>query len=275
MIEKDYQEKYDVNESFPMLIANCEKHMRESLNKRFREAGYSITTEQWIILVHLGQQDGISQQELANRYNRSKVSALNLIKKLKKDEYVVRETDPNDARVKPGESQARNKYTYFASQAKKEGYVQIQAIFEETANHEKEHAKRLFKYLETGSEVEITASFPAGRIGTTVENLKEAAGGEHYEYETMYPDFAKVAREEGFNEIAAVFESIAVAEQYHEERYLALVENIEKDRVFKRESGTKWRCRNCGYSYEGEEAVSQCPACAHAQAHFEIKPENY
>lgn len=185
------------------------------------------------------------------------------------------QTEKNLLTAFAGESQARNKYTYFASQAKKEGYVQIQSIFEETANHEKEHAKRLFKFLETGSEVEITASFPAGRIGNTVENLKEAAGGENYEYETMYPEFAKVAKEEGFNEIAAVFESIAIAERYHEERYLALVENIEKERVFKREGGTKWRCRNCGYSYEGDEALPKCPACAHAQAHFEIKPENY
>lgn len=184
-------------------------------------------------------------------------------------------TEKNLLTAFAGESQARNKYTYFASQAKKEGYVQIQSIFEETANHEKEHAKRLFKYLETGSEVEITASFPAGRIGTTVENLKEAAGGENYEYETMYPEFAQIAREEGFSEIAAVFESIAVAEKYHEERYLALVENIEKERVFKREGGTRWRCRNCGYNYEGNEAPQLCPACAHAQAHFEMKPENY
>ena len=185
------------------------------------------------------------------------------------------QTEKNLLTAFAGESQARNKYTYFASQAKKEGYVQIQSIFEETANHEKEHAKRLFKYLETGSEVEITASFPAGRIGTTVENLKEAAGGENYEYETMYPEFAKVAREEGFNEIAAVFESIAIAEQYHEERYLALVENIEKDRVFKRENGTKWRCRNCGYLHEGNAAPELCPACIHPQAHFELLGENW
>ena len=184
-------------------------------------------------------------------------------------------TEKNLLTAFAGESQARNKYTYFASQAKKEGYVQIQSIFEETANHEKEHAKRLFKYLETGSEVEITASFPAGRIGTTVENLKEAAGGENYEHVTMYPSFAQIAKEEGFNEIAAVFESIAIAEKYHEERYLALVENIEKERVFEREGGAKWRCRNCGYTYQGDKPPLMCPACAHAQAHFELKPENY
>lgn len=184
-------------------------------------------------------------------------------------------TEKNLLTAFAGESQARNKYTYFASLAKKEGYVQIQSIFEETANHEKEHAKRLFKYLKSGAEVEITAAFPAGRLGTTMENLKEAAGGENYEYTTMYPEFAAIAREEGFDDIAKTFESIAAAEQYHEERYLALVENIEKDRVFKREMNVKWRCRNCGYNHEGPEAPDVCPACAHAKAHFELKPENY
>lgn len=184
-------------------------------------------------------------------------------------------TEKNILTAFAGESQARNKYTYFASQAKKEGYVQIQSIFEETANHEKEHAKRLFKYLESGAEVEITAAFPAGTIGTTMENLKEAAGGENYEHTTMYPEFAITAREEGFNDIAMVFEFIAVAEQYHEERYLALLANIEKNRVFKRESNVKWRCRNCGYTHEGADAPEACPACEHAQAHFELKPENY
>ncbi len=184
-------------------------------------------------------------------------------------------TEKNILTAFAGESQARNRYTYFASQAKKEGYVQIQSIFEETANHEKEHAKRLFKYLETGSEVEITAGFPAGTIGTTLENLKESAGGENYEYTTMYPDFAAIAREEGFDDIAKTFESIAVAELYHEERYLALLENIEKERVFKRDMNVKWRCRNCGYNHEGPDAPETCPACDHAQAHFELKPENY
>jgi rubrerythrin len=173
-----------------------------------------------------------------------------------------------------GESQARNRYTYFASKAKKEGYVQISAIFEETANHEKEHAKRLFKFLQ-GGEVEITGSFPAGVIGTTLENLKEAAGGENYEHTEMYPGFAKTAREEGFNEIADVFESIAVAEQYHENRYRALIANIEGDRVFQRDQEVTWRCRNCGYLHKGKEAPDPCPACDHPQAHYEVYVQNY
>ncbi len=184
-------------------------------------------------------------------------------------------TEKNILTAFAGESQARNRYTYFASQAKKEGYVQIQAIFEETADHEKEHAKRLFKYLKSGSEVEITAAFPAGTIGKTVENLIESAGGENYEHTTMYPEFAATAREEGFNDIARTFESIAVAELYHEQRYLALLENIKKNRVFKRDMNVKWRCRNCGYNHEDSEAPEVCPACAHAKAHFELKPENY
>ncbi|WP_022663807.1 rubrerythrin [Desulfospira joergensenii] len=185
------------------------------------------------------------------------------------------QTEQNLLKGFAGESQARNRYTYFASQAKKEGYVQIQSIFEETANHEKEHAKRLFKYLKSGAELEITAAFPAGTIGTTMENLKEAAGGENYEYTTMYPEFAATAREEGFEDIAKTFESIAVAELYHEQRYLALMENIKEGRVFKRDMNVKWRCRNCGYNHEGPEAPEVCPACAHARAHFELKPENY
>ena len=184
-------------------------------------------------------------------------------------------TEKNILTAFAGESQARNRYTYFASQAKKEGYVQIQAIFEETADHEKEHAKRLFKYLKSGSEVEITAAFPAGTIGKTVENLIESAGGENYEHTTMYPEFAATAREEGFNDIARTFESIAVAELYHEQRYLALLENIKKNRVFKRDMNVKWRCRNCGYNHEDSEAPEVCPACAHAKAHFELKPQNY
>ncbi len=174
-----------------------------------------------------------------------------------------------------GESQARNRYTYFASKAEKEGYVQIQSIFEETANHEKEHAKRLFKYMKSGEEVEITESFPAGTIGTTVDNLKDSAGGENFENTSMYPGFAATAREEGFNDIATTFASIAVAELYHEKRFLALVENIEKDRVFKREMNVKWRCRNCGYNHEGNEPPDTCPAGAHPKAHFELIPENY
>jgi rubrerythrin len=173
-----------------------------------------------------------------------------------------------------GESQARNRYTYFSSQAKKEGYVQISKIFEETASHEKEHAKRLFKLLE-GGEAEVTASFPAGVIGSTMENLEEAAGGENYEHTTMYPEFAATAREEGFAEIAEIFMSIAIAEQYHEERYLKLLNNIKKGQVFKREQAKTWRCQNCGYLHEGTEAPDECPACIHPQAHFELKPENY
>ena len=173
-----------------------------------------------------------------------------------------------------GESQARNRYSYFASQAKKEGYVQIGAIFEETANQEKEHAKREFKFLE-GGEVEISAAFPAGTIGSTLENLKNAAAGEHYETTEMYPGFADVAEEEGFGEIAKVFRNIAVAEKRHEERYLALAKNISDGVVFNREEPVRWVCRNCGYVHEGPEAPGVCPACAHPQAHFELEAANY
>lgn len=183
-------------------------------------------------------------------------------------------TEKNLLTAFAGESQARNRYTYFASQAKKDGYVQIQAIFEETANQEKEHAKRLFKFLE-GGEVEIKASFPAGVIGSTIDNLKEAAGGENYEWTDMYPTFAKEAREEGFNEIADVFESIAVAEKQHEKRYLGLKANIEKGTVFKKDETVTWFCRNCGYVHEGKEAVDECPSCNHPQAHFEVVCENW
>ncbi len=183
-------------------------------------------------------------------------------------------TEKNILTAFAGESQARNRYTYFASKAKKEGYVQISAIFEETANQEKEHAKRLFKLLE-GGEVEIQASFPAGVIGSTHENLKEAAGGENYEWTDMYPGFAKVAREEGFDQIAEIFESIAVAEKQHEKRYLGLMSNLEKDKVFKKEQKTRWFCRNCGYVHEGEEAPDVCPSCDHPQAHFEVICENW
>ena len=183
-------------------------------------------------------------------------------------------TEKNILTAFAGESQARNRYTYFASQAKKEGYEQIRGIFLETADNEKEHAKRLFKFLE-GGEVEIAASFPAGVIGNTKENLKASAAGENYEHTKMYPEFAVIAEEEGFNEIAAVFEAIAVAEKQHEKRYLALLENVEKDRVFKREKIVKWRCRNCGYVHEGTEALEKCPACAHPRAYFEISIEDY
>ncbi|HDJ27954.1 MAG TPA: rubrerythrin family protein [Proteobacteria bacterium] len=183
-------------------------------------------------------------------------------------------TEKNILTAFAGESQARNRYTYFASKAKKEGYVQISAIFEETANQEKEHAKRLFKLLE-GGELEITGAFPAGVIGSTVDNLKESAAGENHEHTVMYPEFAVTAREEGFTEIADIFEAIAVAEKQHEKRYLDLMNNIDQDRVFKREQPVIWRCRNCGYLHEGNEAPEECPACAHPQAHFELLGENY
>ena len=185
------------------------------------------------------------------------------------------QTEKNLLTAFAGESQARNRYTYFASQAKKkDGFDQIAFIFEETANQEKEHAKRLFKLLE-GGEVEVTASFPAGVVGSTLENLKASAAGENYEHTEMYPGFAKVAREEGFNNIAAVFEAIAVAEKQHEKRYLDLAANIEAGRVFKRDTEVVWRCRNCGYLHTGKEALETCPACAHPQAHFELLGENY
>ena len=184
------------------------------------------------------------------------------------------QTEKNLLTAFAGESQARNRYTFFASQAKKEGYVQMADIFIETANQEKEHAKRLFKFLE-GGEVEITGAFPAGVIGTTLENLKASAAGENYEHTEMYPGFAKTAREEGFNDIAAVFEAVAVAEKQHEKRYVDLAANIEEGKVFKRDEKTVWRCRNCGYLHEGSEAPEPCPACDHAQAHFELLGENY
>ena len=184
------------------------------------------------------------------------------------------QTEKNLLTAFAGESQARNRYTYFASKAKKEGYVQISDIFTETANQEKEHAKRFFKFLE-GGEVEIAAAFPAGVIGTTLENLKDAAGGEHYEHTEMYPGFAKTAREEGFEAIAMVFEAIAVAERQHEKRFNDLAANIEADRVFKRDGKEAWRCRNCGYVHEGDGAPEMCPACAHPKAHFELLGENY
>ena len=184
------------------------------------------------------------------------------------------QTEKNLLTAFAGESQARNRYTYFASKAKKEGYVQISDIFTETATQEKEHAKRFFKFLE-GGEVEIVAAFPAGVIGTTLENLKAAAAGEHYEHTEMYPGFAKVAREEGLNAVAAVFEAISVAEKQHEKRYVDLAANIEAGKVFKKDETETWRCRNCGYLHDGEEAPDLCPACAHPQAHFELLGENW
>ncbi|HWR10532.1 MAG TPA: rubrerythrin family protein [Rectinemataceae bacterium] len=173
-----------------------------------------------------------------------------------------------------GESQARNRYTYFASKAKEEGYIQISLIFDETANQEKEHAKRLFKFMEGGTST-ITGTFPSGIIGTTRQNLEEAAGGENYEWKEMYPGFAKIAREEGFDAIATVFESIAVAEKQHAKRYEALAANIDAGTVFKKDKPTVWRCINCGFLYEGESAPKACPACAHPQSYFEVLGENW
>jgi rubrerythrin len=173
-----------------------------------------------------------------------------------------------------GESQARNRYTYFAGQARKDGLMQIADIFEETANQEKEHAKRFFGFLE-GGDVEIAAAFPAGMIKTTAENLKAAAAGEHHEHTELYPGFAVVARSEGFEAIAKVFESISVAEKQHEKRYNDLRANVESGQVFKKKKPITWRCRNCGYLHEGTEAPQNCPACAHPQAHFEMLGENW
>ena len=184
------------------------------------------------------------------------------------------ETEKNLLKSFAGESQARNRYTYFASVAKKEGYEQIAAIFEETANQEKEHAKRMFKYLE-GGVVEITASYPAGMINTTVENLKAAAEGENEEWTILYPMFAEIAEKEGFKEIAVMYRAIAKAEKVHEDRYAKLMNNIINGEVFKREEKVKWQCRNCGYVHEGKTAPQNCPACNHPQAHFEIEKENY
>jgi rubrerythrin len=183
-------------------------------------------------------------------------------------------TEKNILTAFAGESQARNRYTYFASQAKKDGYVQISEIFSETADQEKEHAKRLFKLLQ-GGEVEVAAAFPAGVIGTTLDNLKEAAAGENYEHTDMYPGFAKIAEEEGFQEIADVFKAIAVAEKQHEKRYLALAANVANGWVFKKKNPVVWRCRNCGYLHQGDRAPEECPACAHPQAHFELLGENW
>ncbi len=183
-------------------------------------------------------------------------------------------TEKNLLTAFAGESQARNRYTYFASQARKEGLQQISAIFLETADNEKEHAKRLFKFLE-GGEAEVSASFPAGVIGDTKANLKAAAAGENYEHTKMYPEFARIAEEEGFRDVASVMRAIALAEQGHEKRYLALLENLEKGRVFKRDAPVRWRCRNCGYIQEGTEPPEECPSCAHPKGYFELLCENY
>jgi len=184
------------------------------------------------------------------------------------------QTEKNLLAAFAGESQARNRYSYFASQAKKEGYEQISALFLETAENEKEHAKVFFKHLQ-GGMVEITAMYPAGVIGTTPENLKEAAEGEKAEWGTIYPDFASVAQKEGFPEVANSFKYIALVEARHEKRYRTLLANIQKKQVFKKEKVVKWKCRNCGYVHEGAEAPNKCPACQHPQAYYEVVAENY
>lgn len=179
-------------------------------------------------------------------------------------------TEKNILTAFAGESQARNRYTYFAAKAKKEGLHQVAAVFEQTANHEKEHAKRLFKFLE-GGEVELTAAFPAGVIGTTLDNLKASIGGENHEHVSMYPEFAAVAKEEGLEDIAKVFEAIAVAETFHEERFRKLAELIETGMMFKSNEPVVWVCRNCGYLHVGTQAPDECPACAHPQGHYQRK----
>lgn len=183
-------------------------------------------------------------------------------------------TEENLLKAFAGESQARNRYTYYASQAKKEGYKQIEAIFLETARNEKEHAKRFFDLLDSGM-AEITASYPAGGIGNTEENLEEAASGENEEHTELYPEFTEVAKEEGFPQIAAAFKKIAEVELEHEKRFLKLLENIREEKVFARNEAVRWKCDNCGYVHEGEKAPKKCPACLHDQKYFELKEANY
>ncbi len=173
-----------------------------------------------------------------------------------------------------GESQARNRYAFFGSQAKKDGYIQIAMIFEETAEQEKEHAKRFFKFL-AGGQVKVECAFPAGVVGTTAENLLSAADGEHEEWSALYPAFAAVARQEGFPAVAIAFEKISVAEQWHGRRFQGLLENLRNGRVFKRSQSVKWVCLNCGFVHEGPEALTACPACAHPQAYFALLGENW
>ena len=184
------------------------------------------------------------------------------------------QTEKNLASAFSGESQVRNKYTYFASQAKKDGYEQIAGIFEETANHEREHAKRFYSYL-SSDQIYINDEMPIDKIGTTLENLESAAKGEHYEYSTKYLEFANIAEKEGFSEIATLFREVSVAERFHERRYLALAANISNNRVFKRDKPVSWKCRNCGYTYYGNEAPSPCPSCKHPQGFYEVMEENY
>jgi rubrerythrin len=197
-----------------------------------------------------------------------------MAKETKKKSIRGTQTEQNLLKAFAGESQARNRYTYFASAAKKEGFEQISAIFLETAENEKEHAKVFFKFLE-GGMVEITATYPAGKISNTAENLLEAADGEKLEWSTLYPDFEKAAKEEGFPEVASAFKEIGEVEQHHEARYRKLLHNVKHGEVFKKDSTVKWKCRNCGYVHEGEEAPEQCPACKHPQAYYEVLEENY
>lgn len=184
------------------------------------------------------------------------------------------QTEKNLLKAFAGESQARNRYAYFASVAKKDGYEQISAIFQETADNEKEHAKVFFKYLE-GGPVEITVTFPAGKIGTTSENLLAAANGEREEWSTLYPEFEKIAKQEGFDLVAKSFKEIAEVEEQHEKRYKRLLENVNDKKVFKKNNKVKWKCRNCGYVHEGMDAPEVCPACKHPQAYYEVLEENY
>lgn len=184
------------------------------------------------------------------------------------------QTEKNVLAAFAGESQARNRYTFFASVARKAGFEQIAWIFEDTAANEKEHAEMFFKLLE-GGDVEITAGYPAGVIGDTAENLAAAAAGEHLEWSTLYRDFAATAKQEGLNRVAVVFTEISEVEEQHEARYLKLLENVQNGKVFERDTVVKWRCRNCGYVHEGTSAPKVCPACLHPQAYYEIKPENY
>jgi rubrerythrin len=192
-------------------------------------------------------------------------------------EFKGSETEKNLLKAFAGESQARNRYTYFSGVAKKEGYEQISSIFLETADNEKEHAKVFFKHLEKskGVAVEITASYPAGKIGTTKENLLAAANGEKEEWTTLYPNFEKVARKEGFKDVAESFKEIAEVETQHEKRYRKLLKNVEEKKVFKKDKVVKWKCRNCGYIHEGPEAPDECPACKHPQSYYELIEENY
>ena len=183
-------------------------------------------------------------------------------------------TEQNLLKAFAGESQARMRYNYFAKQAKKEGLEQIAGIFEETAENEKEHAKRFFKFLE-GGMVEITASYPAGKIGTTLENLKASAEGENEEWTELYPEFAKIAEKEGFKEVAVAFKMIATVEKAHEERYTKLYNNLQEGKVFAKGDKIVWKCRNCGYLHEGTKAPNMCPACLHPQSYFEVKAYNY